>query len=94
MSRDREQNLNSIGDLANKSFDGEYKVFYVEPLTMNPVSGKLERGVAIQGNDSKTLAYNGDGSLNTITKTIGADSYVKTLTYDGSGVLTGVSVWI
>ena len=43
-------------------------------------------------NPSLVLGYTGD-LLTTITKTIGATSYVKTLSYT-SDVLTGVSVWV
>ena len=38
------------------------------------------------------LAYDVDGNLSTITKTINSVQYQKTLTYTG-GSLTGVSSW-
>jgi hypothetical protein len=86
-----ERNLNSMGDLMNLSFDGDYNVHVVEPLTYNPVSGSLERTVAIQGNESLVLEYTGS-NLTKVTKTIGSTSYEKTLSYT-DGKLTGVSAW-
>jgi len=44
-------------------------------------------------NPSLVLAYDGSGNLTTITKTIGAVQYRKTLAYTGS-VLDSVSAWI
>jgi chemotaxis protein histidine kinase CheA len=43
-------------------------------------------------NGSLVLGYT-DGNLTTVTKTIGEDSYVKTLTYT-EGVLTSISAWV
>lgn len=47
--------------------------------------------------DPSTLAhayaYNGDGTLQTDTVTVGDDTFVKTYTYT-SGRLTGESVWV
>lgn len=45
----------------------------------------------VQTNPSLVLGY-GDGKLTTLTKTIGAKSYQKTLSYTGDD-LTGVSAW-
>ena len=47
---------------------------------------------ATKTNPSLVLAYDVDGNLSTITKTIDSTSYVKTLTYT-DGVLTNVSEW-
>ena len=47
---------------------------------------------ATKTNGSIVLGYTGS-NLTTITKTIGATSYVKTLTYSGS-TLTNVSAWV
>lgn len=47
---------------------------------------------ALKNNGSGVLAYDGNGDLSTITKTIGGTSYVKTLTYTAR-VLTGISAW-
>ena len=47
---------------------------------------------ATKTNGSLVLGYTGS-NLTTITKTIGATSYVKTLTYSGS-TLTDVSAWV
>ena len=47
---------------------------------------------ALNNNGSGVLAYDGNGDLSTITKTIGAVSYIKTLTYT-TRVLTGISIW-
>lgn len=88
----RERNLNSQGDLANRSFDGQYDVTVVEPLTLNPVTGNLERGTAIQGNASLVISHDVDGNVTTIEKTIGATTYTKTLTWT-DGVCTAVSAW-
>ena len=43
-------------------------------------------------NPSLVLSYTGS-NLTTIQKTIGVVTYTKTLSYDGSNNLTGVSVW-
>jgi len=44
-------------------------------------------------NASLVLAYDVDGNLSTITKTVGAVVSVKTLTYT-DGILTNVSTWV
>ena len=44
-------------------------------------------------NASLVLAYDADGNIETITKTVGTTVSVKTLTYTDS-VLTGVSAWV
>ena len=87
-----ERNLNSMGDLMNLSFDGVYNVHAVEPLSLNPVTGSLERQVGIQGNSSLVLTYDSNNNLTTIAKTIGSSTYTKTLTWT-DGVCTAVSVW-
>lgn len=86
-----ERNLNSMSDLMNLSFDGEYNVHVVEPLTLNPVTGNLERTVAIQGDGSLKFTYT-DGNVTKIEKTIGTKTYTKTLTWT-DGVCTAVSAW-
>jgi hypothetical protein len=43
------------------------------------------------GND--TLAYNSDGTLNTITRVVGPDTWVDTCSYT-NGVLTSMSGWV
>jgi len=78
--------------MENMSFDPTHEVLASIPLTVNPVSGNLERTMAIQGNNSMTLAYDGDGNLQTIVKTIGVDTYTKTFTWAG-GRLTDISAW-
>ena len=45
-----------------------------------------------KNNGSLVLAYDVDGNLSTITKTIGASQYQKVLSYTG-GLLSGVSSW-
>ena len=79
--------------MENMSFDPTHEVLTRLPLTLNPISGSLERSVAIQGNPSMTLAYDGSGNLTTLTKTIGATTYTKTFTWD-AGRLTDISEWI
>lgn len=49
------------------------------------------RSVPEDGND--TIAYNSDGTINTITRTHGPDTWVQTYTYT-SGSLTNVSGWV
>jgi len=44
-------------------------------------------------NASLVLAYDVDGNLSTITKTVDTIVSVKTLTYT-NGVLTNISVWV
>jgi hypothetical protein len=84
--------LKSQNDIFNKSFDGELDVIIVEPVTLNPITGNAERITTIQGNAALSLDYTGT-NLTTITKTIGASSYIKTLDYDENNVLTDVSAW-
>lgn len=86
-----ERNLNSMGDLMNLSFDGDYNVHVVEPLTLNPVTGSLERTVTIQGDGSLALTWT-SGNLTKLEKTIGTKTYTKNLgwTY---GNLVSISAW-
>lgn len=78
--------------MENMSFDPVHEVLTRIPLTLNPVSGNLERSTAIQGNPSMTLTYDGNGNLITLTKTAGATTYTKTFTWD-VGRLTDISAW-
>ena len=78
--------------MENLSFDPTYEVLTRIPLTLNPVSGTLERSTAIQGNPSMTLAYDGNGNLTTLTKTIDGTTYTKTFTWD-AGRLIDISTW-
>lgn len=41
----------------------------------------------------QTLAYNGDGTLNTISVTDGVSTWVQTYTYT-AGKATGISAWV
>jgi hypothetical protein len=79
-------------EVQNWSFDEEFKVLAVEPVTYNPVTGNLERSSDIQGNGSLKFTYT-DGNVTKIEKTIGTKTYTKTLTYDGSDV-TDISAWV
>ena len=54
-------------------------------------SGRLNTSV-ISGNAPLVLGYSGS-NLVTITKTIGTEEHIKTLTYDENNVLTDVSAW-
>lgn len=58
-------------------------------LVVKDVSG----GSSSAENASLVLEYDNDGNLETITKTVGSEVSVKTLTYT-DGVLTGVSAWV
>lgn len=44
-------------------------------------------------NASLVLGYDLDGNLETITKTVGSEVSVKTLTYT-DGILTNISAWV
>lgn len=44
-------------------------------------------------NASLVLAYDVDGNISTITKTVGTTVSVKTLTYT-DGILTNISAWV
>lgn len=60
---------------------------------VNPDGTNIGDAIPTSGNNpSLVLGYTGE-NLTTITKTIGATSYVKTLSYSGS-TLTGVSAWV
>jgi len=87
-----ERNLNSANDLMNQSFDGDYGVHVVEPVTYNPISGNLERSTTIQGNGSLVITYDASNQPTKIEKTIGSTTYTKTLTWT-DGVCTAVSAW-
>jgi len=78
--------------MENMSFDEDYEVLARLPLTLNPVSGTLERPTAIQGNSSIVLSYNGSGNLTQVAKTISGTTYTKTFTWDGDR-LTNISTW-
>lgn len=79
-------------EVQNWSFDEEFKVLAVEPVTYNPVSGNLERITTIQGNGSIAITYDASNQPTTIVKTIGGVNYTKTLTWT-DGVCTAVSAW-
>ena len=83
---------NSEQTVLNTSFDEDFGVLAVELLSHNPVTDTLERVQTIQGNPSLVLTYDVDNNVETITKTIGATSYLKTLTWTG-GVLVNISSW-
>jgi len=74
------------------SWDSDHEVLTRIPLTLNPVSGSLERSTGIQGNSSLALTYDGNGNLTTIAKTVGATTYTKTLTWT-DGNLTDITAW-
>jgi len=82
-------------ELQNQSFDRDYQVNVVESMTVNPVTGNIERPVAIQGNASISITESVLGSVTTkvITKTIGSTSYQKTITQDSSDNSVSVSTW-
>jgi hypothetical protein len=74
------------------SWDDTFEVLTRLALTMNPVTNALERKTAIQGNASLAFTWNSDGTLATMTKTVGAASYRKTFTWT-DGNLTGITTW-
>ena len=78
--------------MENMSFDPDHEVLTRLPLTLNPVSGSLERSTAIQGNASLVLTYNASGQLTALEKTIGSTTYTKSFTWT-DGNLTGISNW-
>ena len=77
--------------MENLSFDPTFEVLTRLPLTLNPVSGTLERSTDIQGNSSIVFTYTGD-NLTKIEKTVGGTTYTKDLTWTGEN-LTGISAW-
>jgi len=95
----RPQTANSVQELQNDSFDPKFRLNVVEvvgvdnstdPATANQMAILPDGSVG--ANSSLVLTYDGNGDLSTITKTIGAVSYIKTLTYT-TRVLTGISIW-
>lgn len=81
----------------NSSFDEDFGVSVVEGLVYNPITGQLDRAVQAGQtlptsgtNPSTVLSYDGNGDLQYITETIGADQYRTTLTY-AARVLTNIS---
>lgn len=82
-------------ELQNQSFDRDYQVNVVESMTVNPVTGNIERPVAIQGNASISITESVLGSVTTkmITKTIGTDTYTKTIAINSSDNSVTVSTW-
>jgi hypothetical protein len=90
---------NSIQELGNDSFDRDFNVNAIEALVFNELTGNLDR-MSQPGNTLPTSGNNPaivlvyTGSLVTsIQKTIGATTYTKSLTYNGSSQLTNVSSW-
>jgi len=86
---------NSVQNDVNWSFDEDFGVLAVELLSHNPVTDTLERVTTVQGNASLTMS-NADAvvaSTKTLTMTIGATSYVSTLSYNASGDFLSMSVW-
>jgi len=85
----------STQELQNQSFDRDYQLNVVESMTVNPVTGNIERPVAIQGNASLSISESVDGTVTTkmITKTIGTDTYTKTVAIDSSDNSVTVSTW-
>jgi hypothetical protein len=77
-------------NILNHCFDGDFGALVVEPSTYNPITDKLERQVAIQGNGSFT--YDITGSTCVISQIIGAITYQKT--YDWSTNPITESVWV
>jgi hypothetical protein len=86
------QAKHSEQNVLNDSFDADYNVLMVEPVTLNPVSGNLERISGLQGNASLVITYNASNQPTNIAKTIGGVTYNKTITWTGS-VATAVSAW-
>jgi hypothetical protein len=78
--------------MENMSFDPDYEVLTRIPLTLNPVSGSLERQTSIQGNASYNLTYDGSNKLTQIEKTINGTTYTKTFSWSGDN-LTDISAW-
>jgi hypothetical protein len=90
---------NSEQTVLNTSFDEDFGVLAVEGLVYNPTTCTIDRMVqpgqtlpTSGTNPSLVLTYTGS-NLTTIQKVISGVTYSKSLTYDGSGNLTGVSVW-
>ena len=85
----------SPSQIAGQSFDQTYQVNVVEGLTINPVTGALERPTAIQGNASLSITESVDGTVTTTTiqKTIGDDVYQQTIEEDSDDNSVNVSVW-
>lgn len=81
----------SPSQIANQSFDQTNQLNVVEGVTINPVTGAVERPIAIQGNASIVLGYTGNLPTS-VQKTVGSTVYTKSLSYSGT-VLTGVSSW-
>jgi len=82
-------------ELQNQSFDRDYQVNVVEGMTVNPVTGAMERPSAIQGNASISVSEVTVGTVTTktLTKTIGSVSYVKTVATDSSDNSVTISNW-
>jgi len=82
-------------ELQNQSFDRDYQVNVVEGMTVNPVTGAMERPSAIKGNASISVSEVTVGTITTqtITKTIGSVSYVKTVATDSSDNSVTISNW-
>jgi len=83
-------------NIQNKSFDEEFQVSAIEQLTYNPVTNTLERVSGIQGNASLTISNTDTvvASTTVLTKTIGSDSYEKTISYNAGGDVVSVSAWV
>lgn len=82
----------TVTHMENMSFDPSYEVLTRIPLTLNPVTGTLERSSAIQGNPTMALTYDGSGNLTNLTKTINGITYSKDFTWNVDR-LTAISAW-
>lgn len=82
----------SLIEMEQMSWDDVHEVLGRLPLTLNPVTGALERETGIQGNPSIVLTYDASGNLTQLDKTINGTTYRKTFTWD-TGRLTGISTW-
>jgi len=73
----------SVASLDSVRLDAEDKTFVYTSGNLTAING-VEVQVAI--------AYNGDGTINTVAKTSGGTTVTKTFAYDVSGNISGITV--
>lgn len=57
------------------------------------VNSDLAETIGFEDTSDQILAYNTDGTLNTITIQIGVNTFVQTYTYT-NGLVTKISKWV
>lgn len=86
----------TTGQVLTKSSGTDYDTIWLDPASSAPETKDLIYNISdqltqvVSTSSTKTLTYNGDGTLNTVSDTNG--NVLKTMVYDGEGKLDEVQV--